>query len=243
MTTLSDYLSHVEDRLARVLSSLTALRDRDGMTVLDRIADLRHPSIAAQRYDKGPKATELWCEYHSRDLRACHSRGEQCDGIPITRPTDPTGEAGIVSNEADRAWQIVKDQSRVLDSVCDDLEAVCRQFALVDPAKASQLAMELTEANQNEPCCADCAKVDSWGPPSTTEPTTVAGRLDVAILLCDWHEKWVRKTGHRATRPVSRAHAKGQRLRFEQVPDGTKVVTVEGLRFVDWVPGSRKAAS
>lgn len=50
-------------------------------------------------------------------------------------------------------------------------------------------------AAAGEPGCSCCARVGKWSPPHTENPTTVAGNLAVAMLLCGPCYRYVRDHG------------------------------------------------
>ena len=237
------------ERLDRVHNMLAVLVDRDALTVLERLRALTvADALKAARYDQPQTDPELWCDDHDQEFGRCARLGRGCGGVPIVRPSDPTGESVARRSEADEAVAVINNNIEVIEQVAVEFEDIWRRFSLVDPAKAKEEAERLTEDNSIGNFCADCwSALGRREHPHTATPSTVGDRLDRPVFLCSTHWEWVRERGFRMTKPMTDAAiGQGQRLTIRERTGtgksnrGSEVITVRGHVFVDVVPGSTK---
>jgi hypothetical protein len=193
----------------RVLSTMAA--------DLERIEDEAYSPLRAQSFEPSEgRGLHLWCIEHDQLLNHCENDAN--DGCVVGDEeamggmhSDPTGAAGIIKSTPARAK--LNRAKRLLEARrrnTDELESLLRDAARSDTAADRK---ETAAANEKqEACCDPCSRAGAWSPPATAEPTTVAGRLDKALMLCDWHRKFVTAHGELPTHNEEVRHQAGQKV-------------------------------
>ena len=190
----ADFIAESATRVATHLK----LVDRHGDTVLSRLQDSMNGHPKAACWDNGPKSDEPWCMVHERNVTDCHADDLICFGVPLSGPSDPTGEAGIRS---DTAAVDLKNLKRALHRMVNDASLIVNILAAYTPRPATDTEKADT-ADWNAPHCESCKRAEGhvkgqprWVEPTTKERTTLAGRLDKAMWVCGPCERHVLNTG------------------------------------------------
>jgi hypothetical protein len=195
-----------DSHFARVLSTMAA--------DLERIEDEAYSPLRAQCFEPSEgRGLHLWCIEHDQLLNHCENDAN--DGCVVGDEeamggmhSDPTGAAGIIKSTPARAK--LRKIQRTLEArrrTTHELENLLNDAARVD---TPQQRREVEAAN--DACCDPCSRAGAWSPPATAEPTSVAGRLDKALMLCDWHRKFVTAHGELPTHNEEVRHQAGQKV-------------------------------
>ena len=196
MSTINNDATFVADSMTRVAVHLK-LVDKHGDTVLSRMVDSQNGHPKAACWDNGPKSDEPWCMVHERNVTDCHAADMVCFGVPLSGPSDPTGEAGIRS---DTAAVDLKNLKKALHRMVNDASLIVNILAAYTPRPATEHERSRT-ADINDPHCESCSTIDIakgvpwWVEPRTKERSTIDGRLPKAMWLCAWCTDHVRNTG------------------------------------------------
>ena len=211
LTTDADFIAESATRIATHLK----LADRHGDTVLSRLHDSMNGHPKAACWDNGPKSDEPWCMVHERNVVDCHAVDMVCFGVPLSGPSDPTGEAGIRS---DIAAIDLKNLKRALHRMVNDASLIVNILAAYTPRPATEHERAKT-ADLNMPHCESCYRLEVskgtnwWVEPLTAERTTVTGKLGSAQWLCRWCYDHVANTGIVPNDDELEQHRAGKRIR------------------------------
>lgn len=209
MSTTRD-LEHHAELLLRVLLSVNG-------GLLGRITDCQQGHPRAASWDLERNSGTPWCWLHHRDLRACHEEGWGClaDDVVATGPSDPTGDAATVADVA------AHDRRMFLSAVtraCNAIELMASIAESYPETRKANAYERQQTAEANDPHCESCAQVEIakgipwWVEPRTKERSTVGGRLDTPMWLCDWCENHVVQTGIPPSDDEREQHRAGKRI-------------------------------
>jgi hypothetical protein len=177
---------------ASLLTKHCALRSRLQQAMIDNLNG--QPRAASFESDRTTgHDTILFCWDHQTDLKVCHKNDLPCTGDVIPTATDTTGEAATNPDKA-------RSDQRELDKIEKQIIQLTHRLAQLDdlylPTRLPDKAGRAKLASPGEPGCALCeTQAKTWSPPMTKAPTTVAGNLKVALLLCRSHYDFVRTEG------------------------------------------------
>lgn len=206
----ADFIAESATRVATHLK----LVDRHGDTVLSRLQDSMNGHPKAACWDNGPKSDEPWCMIHERNVVDCHADDLICFGVPLSGPSDPTGEAGIRS---DTAAVDLKNLKKALHRMVNDASLIVNILATYTPRPATEHERSRT-ADQNDPHCESCERIHIsknvpwWVEPRTKERSTIGGKLSKAMWCCDWCENHVVQTGVIPSEEEVEQHRAGKRI-------------------------------
>lgn len=232
------------ERLTMV-AAFARLRDhRDRMTPLQRMAtDLSE--IRAANYGAG-RATRLVCPVHDEDLEDCKRApwGQRCQGIPLVSPSDPTGEAIVADSVGRISLRVLRNAVDVIDLAITEALAEIDRWQLLTHEQAQTIAEGQDEAANavDGPWCECCLRAGKHAPPEGKSARTCDGRLEQAMWLCAWCQKWVRGTGSLPSLMVSEAHCSGAKVRWFKRGDVIEAKTMSGT-LVDRMPAPKRASS
>lgn len=217
MTLYDDAEAAAED-LNRLANALTQV-DPHGRNLVDRIRDSMQGHPRAQAYDTERSSGRLWCWQHEQDLHQCHSDDLQCRGEALSGPSDPTGEAGVLS---DRAAADMKRLTAIFAKLRSEADAGIRIANAYTPRPPSEHERSRT-ADENDPHCESCSRVeiakgvDWWVAPHTNGSghyrTTVGDTLTEAMWLCQWCRDHTMTRGCLPSKDELEQHRDGKRIR------------------------------
>jgi hypothetical protein len=156
---------------------------------------------------RGPRSV-IVCKLHDIDLTDCErayrdgKRGEPCtNGIPVSAPNDPVGEAAITPDRArideERLTRLVENLHRTVEQMLD----LAQHYA---PRRSTP--KDRRESSDPYDGCASCRRVRGprtsswWNAPRLPNPTDVGGILASQMRLCRNCEDRVRATGKLPTK-------------------------------------------
>jgi hypothetical protein len=177
---------------AALLARHVALRTRLRQAMVDNLNG--QPRAASFESDRTTgHDTILFCWDHEQDPTACHKQGLMCQGDTIATHTDTTGEA---ATNPDRA----RSDQKELERIEKQLISLAHLLAHLDdrylPARLPDKAGRAKLATPGSPGCDWCwDQAKTWSPPTTKQPTTVAGNLLTAKLCCRGHYDYIRTIG------------------------------------------------
>jgi hypothetical protein len=140
---------------------------------------------------RGPRSV-IVCKLHDIDLTDCErayrdgKRGEPCtDGIPVSAPNDPVGEAAITPDRArideERLTRLVENLHRTVEQILD----LAQHYA-----PRASTPKDRRDSSDEYLGCGSCRRVRGpasaawWNAPYTKGPTDVTGILPSPMLLC-----------------------------------------------------------
>ena len=209
------------------------LRDRDQLTPLARMAaDV--PGMKAADYSTERRGTVHWCDTHEVEVNACHKRGRDCRGVPLSGPSDPTGEAAVVTTQGMISLRVIDNACQVIATAVQEILGELRAWQLIPEDKARTMT-DGQDEDENAVWCECCARAGKKVPPHGQSPRTCNGRLEQAMWLCGWCEKWVQRTGSAPSLMVSEAHCSGAKVRAFVRGDVIEAKTTTGT-LVDRFP-------
>ena len=131
-------LATVTEALTRADVAARTRDQRDQLTPIGRMAaDV--PGVKAAAYDAEHGGTSHWCDEHEVEVETCHRRGRTgCKGVPLSGPSDPTGEAVVATTPGMISLRVLETQLDVIAGCVADIFGELRAWALipVDAAKA-----------------------------------------------------------------------------------------------------------
>ena len=113
-------------RLIEAAPILTAIA-RQAPQLAHSIRDVMQGQPQAAAYDQEHGTPTNWCWTHETPVTACWDNGHQCEGEPIHRHTDPTGEAACTP---DRAAQHHQQFMRLADQITRNIHTLADIAAL-----------------------------------------------------------------------------------------------------------------
>lgn len=171
------------------------------------------PTLRAQAYDTERAGSVVWCDYHERTVNECHRRNEPCEGVPLPKHVDPTGDDTEAMNVLSDARE-ARRHMHAVHAAAGFLTALVRRY---DPAVL--LPDEATEVERNnEPKCERHMRY-GFDVPSRTRGGTRVKRSDGTHVLadprklCQWCEDATRTLGRLPNEREVKDNAAGKRLR------------------------------
>lgn len=213
---------------AGILTKHCAMRTRLRKAIEDNLAG--QPKAASFESDRTTgHGGGLFCWAHARDAIVCEralERGDNLDGPcnveSIMRPTDSTGEAGIVEDRARSDQRDLESIERQLIQLTDRLARLGDRYL---PAHLPDKAGRAKLASPGQPACWFCeTQAKSFAPVMTKDPTTVAGNLVEPRLVCRPHYDWIRTNGHAPSPAETQAFVRTGRWPRRNVPGHTAAV-------------------
>lgn len=230
-------LATVTEALTRADVAARTRDQRDQLTPIGRMAaDV--PGVKAAAYDAEHGGTSHWCDEHEVEVETCHRRGRTgCKGVPLSGPSDPTGEAVVATTPGMISLRVLETQLDVIAGCVADIFGELRAWALipVDAAKALTDGQDAEANARGENWCECCKRAGKMVPPEGKAARTCDGRLAEPMWLCAWCQKWVRQTGMAPSLMVSEAHCSGHKVRAFQRGDVIEAKTTTGT-LVDRFP-------
>lgn len=226
-------LATVVEALTRADVAARTRDQRDQLTPLGRMyADA--PGLRAAAYDAERGGTQHWCETHECEISRCRRWGRDCTGVPLSGPSDPTGEAAVAVTPGLTSVRVLTNALAVIRDATVEILDELRTWSLMDAEAAKALTDGQDEdANAKaERVCFCCSRAGGRPPnhtPKGDKPTTVDGRLDEPRDLCAWCQKFVRATLQMPSPVVSEAHVGKAKLHWRQRGDAWEIVTTSGI--------------
>ena len=237
-------LATVTEALTRADVAARTRDQRDQLTPIGRMAaDV--PGVKAAAYDAEHGGTSHWCDEHEVEVETCHRRGRTgCKGVPLSGPSDPTGEAVVATTPGMISLRVLETQLDVIAGCVADIFGELRAWALipVDAAKALTDGQDAEANARGERVCWCCFRAGGKPPthtPKGEKPTNVTGILEEFYDLCAWCQRFVRTTGTMPSLMVSEAHVQGMKLQPRDRGDVIEVRSTAGL-LVDKFPKPTK---
>ena len=154
-------------RLIEAAPILTALaRMAPGTVASLRECMQGQPQAAA--YDREPSTPSNWCWEHQHPTTQCWDDGHTCEGEPIHRHTDPTGEAACTP---DRAAQHHHQFMRLADQITRNINALA-DIAALYPATAEERPRLETDHEPDDWC------INHWRNGRRHAPVAIRGTND-----------------------------------------------------------------
>lgn len=186
----------LDDRRRQRLDELVALAVN--LPAIQAAIDVHDPGPQAQAYDRTGGGTLVWCDRHERALAVCHRREILCEGVPVPRFVDPTGDAATgpdtahtqraqlerVATALETAARQDPVPLRLLDVAARDLHGLDQWRRPMDPKRAKKISDE-TAIGVNV-WCQSHQRLGILEPRDQrrTGRTDVAGRLKEPVILC-----------------------------------------------------------
>ena len=232
-------LSTVTEALTRADVAARTRDQRDQLTPIARMA-ADAPGLRAQAYDTERGGGSHWCDTHEREVERCRRFGMECSGVPLSGPSDPTGEAVVVTTQGMIALRVIHNAVEVISSATAEIIDELRAWTLIgtEAAKALTDGQDEDANARAERVCHCCARAGGRPPthtPKGDKPTTVDGRLEEAHDLCAWCQKFVRATSRMPSLMVSEAHVGQAKLHWRTKGDVWEIVTTSGV-LIDRIP-------
>lgn len=183
---------------AGLLTAYCTVRPR----LIEAVTDSLAGQPRAQSYDSDGSSTEPWCWTHGRPVSVCHRDDLWCSG-EVVSSNDPTGNAAVSGDPASKhRTELDRLEAEIIDRIerLDTIRSLYLPKTLPTGAERAKLA---TDGDAGCHWCWTQAK--TWSPPTTKDPTTVAGNLTVAKLCCRSHYDFIRTVG-RAPAPAETQH-------------------------------------
>lgn len=125
MRQLAQVFNELGATLPRMASLLALMRDAQG----------GHPRAATTTRDG---VTRRWCWDHERTTDECDREGLGCAGELVVGPSDPTGNAAVISDRARRDHADLMKRVRLLGRVADEVAMIAARYpteaVAVEPA-------------------------------------------------------------------------------------------------------------
>ena len=168
-------------RLIEAAPILTALA-RQAPALAGSMRDVMQGQPRAAAYDQERSTPANWCWTHEQSTSQCWDQGWTCEGEPVHRHTDPTGEAACTS---DRAAQHHTQFMRIADRITRDILALADIAALYPTT--STMPAQVLEDGPGDQWCSSCWRDNRHCEP-VTRRTTTDGTVGAPLVrgLCRW---------------------------------------------------------
>jgi hypothetical protein len=195
------------DLLAQVLHAMPELyrlvRQFPAIMTMAREAMTGHPKAASLTRNGEQRP---WCWVHGQTTKECEEEGDNCAGELLTGPSDPTGNAALISDRAKRRHRDLTDRMSRLVHLVADAVAIAADFP-VEPIEPATLT------GPGEEWCRSCWKDDHY-----CEPITVDRHGHAYYAgLCRWCGDFNAANGFEPPTWILEARHRGERITSTQI--------------------------